>query len=69
MGQFVLDSQMIFAKTLLMTTVILIPIALAMGNNVQWESHTTSSGRSVYVKKNADDSFEDGHGNHYTERD
>ena len=67
MVQFFMDSVLMFARFLLLMTVILIPLALAIGSNIQWEERTTSSGGTVRVRKTGDGEYEDASGNRYHE--
>lgn len=69
MPQFVADSVLMFAKVLLMMTIILIPLVKHIGSDIQWEEHTTASGGRVTVKKTGEGEYEDAAGNRYVEKD
>jgi|GEM_PF-6093181 len=65
MGQFVLDSLIMFVRFMLLCTVILIPLALFLGSNIQWEERVTTEGYKVLVRENGDGSYVDPEGNKY----
>lgn len=67
MGQFALDSLLMFAKVLLMMCIIFIPLAMAIGSNIQWEDRTTSGGSTVRVRSLGGGEYEDASGNRYHE--
>lgn len=68
MLQFIGDSILMFAKALLLMTIILIPLAKAIGSNIQWEERKTASGGTVMVKKTGDGTYMDAHGRQYSEQ-
>lgn len=68
MGQFALDSLLVFTKVLLMMTIILVPFVKWMGNDIQWESRKTIDGLDVVVKRTGENTFEDSLGNRYSEK-
>lgn len=49
--------------------IVFIPLALAIGRNIEWEEKTTESGRTVRVHKTSDGVYEDAEGNVCEERD
>ena len=69
MPQFVLDSLLMFAKVLFIMMIVFIPLALAIGRNIEWEEKKTTSGKTVRVHKTSDGVYEDAEGNVYEERD
>lgn len=69
MGQFVVDSILVFVRVFLMMTVILVPFAKAIGSNIEWEDRKTTDGRSVTVKRTGDGTYEDTSGQIYRVRD
>ena len=69
MTQFVFDSILMLAKVLCCMMIILIPLAIAIGSNIEWEEKTTESGSRVAVRRRSDGTYEDGHGNLYREKD
>jgi len=67
MGQFVIDSILLFGKILLIMTIVLIPLAKSICSNVQWADRITNEGLRVMVKKTGDGEYEDTSGKKYTE--
>lgn len=67
MGQFILDSLLMFAKVLLMMCIVFIPLAMAIGSNIQWEDRTTTGGSAVRVRSVGNGEYEDAGGKRYHE--
>ena len=68
MPLFVLDSLLMFVRFMLIMLDFTIPLVKLIGSNIQWEQRTTSSGRTVTVKRTGEDEYEDVHGNRYSGR-
>lgn len=69
LGRFFLDSFFMFVKTLLVMSLILIPLVGLINTNFDWEEKTTSDGRHVTVRKNGDGTYVDANGNNYYTKD
>lgn len=68
MPLFVLDSLLMFVRLMLIMLIFTIPLVKLIGSNIQWEQRTTTTGRTVVVKKTGEDEYEDASGNRYSGR-